>query len=277
MEDYYIRNVLERPFRDLKMVFCGKETCRPLHSWGPVVRPTYIIHYILKGKGIFKTDNETWHLHEKEGFLIMPKTQTFYQADQEDPWTYCWIGFEGDMAPLLLRELGLNEDRPVFCCDKKDELEKVFKTIFENLNASKEDDLILESQLYMFFAILMKNLQINDSRQKRSNDYIRSAIRFIRTHYQSPIRVSDIADHVGINRSYLYTLFLKETGMSPSEYLTSFRLNIAAEMLSLTTSPVEQIAYSCGYQDAIVFSKAFKNKYHISPTLFRKREEEKLK
>ena len=120
MEDYYIRSSLKRPFQDLRMVFCGREACKPLHSWGPVVRPTWIIHYILDGKGIFKTDAQTWHLHERQGFLIEPETQTFYQADAKEPWTYCWIGFEGSMAPMLVEELGLGEgNRPSVAIRKK--------------------------------------------------------------------------------------------------------------------------------------------------------------
>ncbi len=277
MEDYYIRSSLERPFQDLRMVFCGREACRPLHSWGPVVRPTWIIHYILDGKGIFKTDTQTWHLHERQGFLIEPETQTFYQADAAEPWTYCWIGFEGSMAPMLIKELGLGEGRSAFCCDQKEELEKIFDTIFENRKASEQNDLILESMLYMFFAVLMKSLEIHVGESSEYNEYIQSAIKYIRRNYYLPVQISEIADAVGINRSYLYTLFLKETGMSPREYLSVFRLSKASEMLGISDSSVEQIAYSCGYRDAVVFSKAFKNRYGLSPKQYRKMEEEKRK
>ena len=277
MEDHFVRQSLERPFQDLRMVFCGSEKCKPLHSWGPVVRPTYIIHYILEGKGIFQIDNDTWHLHEKEGFLIEPETQTFYQADQNNPWTYCWFGFEGTLAPLLVRELGLGNGRLTFCCDQKEELQDVFSTIFEHQKVSELNDLVLESQLYRFFAILMKSLRVKDCMHRGNNDYIRAAIQFIRNQYYTPVKVSDIAACVGINRSYLYTLFIQETGMSPNAYLSSFRLTRAAEMLNITGDSIEQIASSCGYQDAVVFSKAFKKKYGISPRQFRKNEAEKLK
>ena len=277
MEDHFVRQSLDRPFQDLRMVFCGSEKCKPLHSWGPVVRPTYIIHYILEGEGIFQIDNDTWHLHEKEGFLIEPETQTFYQADLNNPWTYCWFGFEGTLAPLLVRELGLGNGRLTFCCDQKEELQDVFNTIFEHQKVSELNDLVLESQLYRFFAILMKSLRVKDCMHRGNNDYIRAAIQFIRNQYYAPVKVSDIAACVGINRSYLYTLFIQETGMSPNAYLSSFRLTRAAEMLNITGDSIEQIASSCGYQDAVVFSKAFKKKYGISPRQFRKNEAEKLK
>ncbi len=273
MENYYVGQSFEQPFQDLRMVFCGREACKPLHSWGPVVRPNYIIHYILEGKGVFRMDNMTWHLHEREGFLIEPEVQTFYQADSEDPWTYCWIGFEGTLAPILVHELGLGSDRPVFCCDQKEELEDVFRTIFNHQKNSELNALILESQLYRIFAILMKNIYVRTvDRKDKASEYTQRAIHFIRNQYYMPIKVSDIADEVGINRSYLYTLFMQEKGMGPNEYLTSFRLSRAAELLAITNSSIEQIASSCGYQDVVVFSKAFKKRYQLSPLQYRKNE-----
>ena len=189
MKDYFLRSSFENRFQDLRLVFCGREACRPLHSFGPVARTTYLIHYILEGKGVFKTEHETWHLHERQGFLIEPDIRTFYQADPEEPWTYCWIGFEGRLAPLLLRELGLGGGRLTFCCDEKEELEEIFRNIYDNQLGSDQGDLLLESQLYRFFAILMKSLSVHDSdAQPEENIHIRKAVRYIRNHYYLPMK-----------------------------------------------------------------------------------------
>ena len=263
----------EQRFRDLRLVFAGREACTPLHSWGPAVRPNHIIHYILEGKGIYQCGNETWELHEREGFLIEPETQTFYQADPEEPWTYCWVGFDGDLAPALIRDMGLGDNRLTYFCEAKEELTAIFDTLMKYQQLSQVNDLILESELYRLFAVLMKDMSVTaDKADPHRNDYVQGAIRFIRNNYYNPVSVEDIAAYAGINRSYLYTLFRKETGMSPSEYLMNFRLTQAAELLRLTTYSVESIAYSCGYQDPLVFSKAFKRKYKITPLKYRRTE-----
>lgn len=95
-------------------------------------------------------------------------------------------------------------------------------------------------------------------------------MEFIQNNYCYPIRVSDAADYVCINRSYLYTLFRRELGVSPQEYLANCRLTHAAELLVLTDFSVESVAFSCGYGNALVFSKAFKAKYGASPSQYRK-------
>ena len=95
-------------------------------------------------------------------------------------------------------------------------------------------------------------------------------MRYIQNNYFHPIRVEDIAAYIGVDRSYLYTLFIRERGMSPSQYLSNFRLTRAAELLKLTDYTIESIAISCGYRDPLVFAKAFKKKYGASPLRYRK-------
>ncbi len=73
-----------------------------------------------------------------------------------------------------------------------------------------------------------------------------------------------------INRSYLYTLFKNAMGMSPQQFLTTFRITKAAELLQTTDLPVESIALSCGYLDPLVFTKSFKQMKKMSPSSYRK-------
>ena len=62
--------------------------------WGPGKRNSYIIHYVLEGKGIF---NGT-PLHKGQGFLITKGTLHEYHSDAADPWTYFWIIMDGEEA-----------------------------------------------------------------------------------------------------------------------------------------------------------------------------------
>ena len=79
-----------------------------------------------------------------------------------------------------------------------------------------------------------------------------------------------MAEYVCINRSYLYTLFHRTMGMSPQQFLSAFRITKAAELLEVTSLPVESIALSCGYLDPLVFSKSFKQIKKMTPSAYRK-------
>ena len=53
METSWTLPVPKHKFSDLYLCFCGYEACQPFHSYGPAVRPNYVIHYIISGKGTF--------------------------------------------------------------------------------------------------------------------------------------------------------------------------------------------------------------------------------
>ena len=271
-EIFMLRAKEENFFQELYLNFCGYEECEPLHSWGTGVRPTYVIHYVLSGEGRYHAKDRSWNLHAGDGFLIEPETPVFYQADVRDPWCYIWIGFSGEHAGELLHRMGLGDDKLTFHCERREELEGVVRNMLRHSSYSEENDLIIQSDLYRFFAILMKEMRTTEkSRSDNRNRYIQIAIQYIRNHYTSPIRVENIADYVGVHRSYLCSLFKQETGMSPQQYLANFRLSMASEMLAVTAYPIESVALSCGYQDPLVFSKAFKRKYQITPKGYRTR------
>ena len=61
------------------------------------------------------------------------------------------------------------------------------------------------------------------------------------------------------------------------EYLTVFRLSRANELLDITNESIENVANSCGYKDPLVFTKAYKKKYGVTPTQHRKKIEKRQK
>ena len=88
METSWTLPVPKHKFSDLYLCFCGYEACQPFHSYGPAVRPNYVIHYIISGKGTFTIGNRTYRLTAGQGFFLMPNVRTYYAADADDPWTY---------------------------------------------------------------------------------------------------------------------------------------------------------------------------------------------
>ena len=111
---------------------------------------------------------------------------------------------------------------------------------------------------------------VMEEEEDKGNQYVKKAVSFIQSNYCNPIRVTDVADYVCVNRSYLYTLFQNYLGRSPQQVLTMFRITKARELLESTSYPIESIALSCGYSDALVFTKAFRSMRGMSPSQYRK-------
>lgn len=250
---------------------CGLSQTEPLHSFGPALKPHYLIHYILSGRGNFTIGGETYPLEEGYGFLITPDELAFYQADEEEPWTYVWVGFSGMQADDYVRSMGLSVRQPVFKSERSEELYQIVKDMMEHNTFGMSNELRRNGQLGIFLSVIAESAAVTEKNEvDRANTYVRKAVSFIQSNYCNPIKVTDVADYVCINRSYLYTLFQKSMGMSPQQFLMTFRITKATELLQLTSLPVESIAFSCGYSDPMVFAKAFRQMKKMSPTSYRK-------
>ncbi len=271
MEDAFVLELSESKFKDLFLCFCGYARCQPLHSFGPAVRPNYVLHYILEGRGLYQAGERRYGLEAGEGFLIEPNVPTFYQADQKEPWSYLWIGFSGQRAREYVEDLGLNSRQLTFRCQQGKELKRLILQMLRCSDRTYASQYQLQSLLYAFFAVLAKEMDTGgkEEGQARENFYVERAIGYVRNHYSSEVKVSDIADYLCINRSHLYKLFKNSLQISPKEFLTEFRISRAKELLTTTQLSVEQVALSCGYGNALVFSKAFKRKTGSIPTTYR--------
>lgn len=271
MENAFVLELSESKFRDLYVCFCGYAQCEPLHSFGPAMRSNYLLHYIVDGKGVYRNGEQKYELEAGEGFLIEPNTLVSYQADQEDPWSYLWIGFSGKRAGEYLEDLGLNSRQLTFCTQEGSRLKHLVLEMMSCSDGSVTSRYRQQSLLYAFFAVLSENaVDRGRSDPSKENFYMERAVTFIRNRYSSDIRVADIADYLCVDRSYLYKLFKNTLHMSPQEFLTEVRLSRAKELLSKTKLSVEQVALSCGYRDTLVFSKAFKRSTGTAPREYRR-------
>ncbi|MNN08289.1 HTH-type transcriptional activator Btr [compost metagenome] len=132
-------------------------------------------------------------------------------------------------------------------------------------------ELKLSSLLYEVFAHMAEitSAAPETIRDNQHDLYIQKVIHFIDAHYASKISISQIANFVGLNRSYLCSIFKSRTSSSIQEYLIRFRINKACELMSNKLLSIADIARSVGYDDPLLFSKMFKKEKGISPRNYR--------
>lgn len=264
----------ERLFRkdpDLHLMHWGKEDCKPGHAVGPGVREMHKIHLVHKGKGFFRVGNETHQLNAGQGFLIFPHVISYYEADQADPWTYSWIGFQGAQVESIVARTRLSPEQAVFPMDLK-----VMPTMFEQLteanNHANSADLQLKAVLYTLMGALVETAPASSNGNVIPNKwdmYTIQSMEFIHAHYNEPISIEGLASHLKLDRKYFSAIFKEATGMPPQQYLLHYRMNKASELLEKSNYAIGEIANSVGYQDQLIFSKMFKRVKGVSPKQYR--------
>lgn len=257
---------------DLNIYRCGVEDCIPGHSWGPAVRDHYQIHYILSGKGVFQVGDKTYSLEKGQGFLISPNVITYYIADNVKPWSYSWVGFHGLKAESYLRQANLTTLNPVFDYSQDNILKDYLSQMISTKDMLKGREIKLLGLLYSFLSRLIEvsDCSYIDKNENRKEMYIKKIIEFIEMNYSRNITVSEMSRFVGLDRSYLYSIFKDFLNVSPQEFLINLRINKACELMQNNLLNIGDISRSVGYEDPLLFSKIFKKIKGSSPKEFRK-------
>lgn len=255
--------------------YCGREKCKPRHSFGPYIRESYCMHFVINGKGTYEIGKKKYELGKGMIFCIPPGVTTTYYADKDDPWEYLWIGFHGIRADIATRHMGFTLDSPVRASDILPKIESYLTQLFECKDVTYVNEFKRMAILCNIVADLSDEynqaIGAKDPRflNTSNTSYVEMAIATMVSSYMKPIKITDIADYIGINRSYLTDIFTKEMGMSPKQFLMDYRLEKASELLLETDDSIHSIALSVGYSDQLSFSKAFKKKYNENPTDYR--------
>lgn len=103
----------------------------------------------------------------------------------------------------------------------------------------------------------------------KHSDIVYRAMEYIREHYAEKISVSDVAEHVGLNKTYLSSIFKTETGMQLTNYINSVRVERSKSLLLNHSVSLAEVAVSCGFEDQSYFTKIFKRFTGVTPKHFR--------
>lgn len=134
--------------------------------------------------------------------------------------------------------------------------------------ASQNADYInhLMSRIPCTFAAMVEEARVPVS----TNDTIWRAIRYIRQNTNQHISAADVAEYVGLSRSWFSTLFKKELGFSVSEFIIRCRLEEACGLLKYTSRSLSMISNYLCFSSQSHFQTAFKKQYGITPMQYRR-------
>lgn len=82
------------------------------------------------------------------------------------------------------------------------------------------------------------------------------------------VDVAELAEQMGVSRSKFYYKIKALTGKTPSEFLTQYRLNVAAKLLKEGSKNVSEVAFAVGFSTLPHFSKCFKKQFGVSPSKY---------
>ena len=107
---------------------------------------------------------------------------------------------------------------------------------------------------------------------REGDEVIASALQYLSAHYCDPALTNRVlAARANISEVYFRRRFKAQLGVSPKQYVLSLRLRKAKRLLAEGWQSITGVAEACGFEDIAHFSRAFKGRYGLTPSEYRKK------
>jgi len=223
------------------------------------------LHITHAGSGVLEIDGRGWRIGPGDCYVFLPGMRIHRHDRRSAPLRYTWLRFVGRRAEALLGELGFRDgqwllgDLPV----------ARLAPLLDEIEAAYRGD---DHSAHFPMAAAWRALDALATRRgavPAAAHLAATLKRILDEQYPHPLRIAEIAEQLGVDRSTLYRRFREAYGCGPKTHLDRLRLDHARALLRDRSLAVAEVAARCGYDDPARFGKAFRARFGIAPGRWR--------
>ena len=251
-------------------------TSRVIDTERPNGRGDYQLLYIASGCGHFFFDGVERIIPKGDMILFRPgETQMYYLYSADRPETY-WVHFTGSDVGLLLNYYQIPRNENAFFTGTSPDYQWLFRQMIQELQLQRANyDDLLNMNLRHIFLIINRYLQEGNAIGTDMLDEIERATHFFNEHYNQQIIIEDYAKERGMTANWFIQSFRKITKFTPMQYILNLRMTNAMNLIDNTNYNMTQIATAIGYDNSMYFSRVFKKHTGMTPTEYKRRNDDK--
>jgi AraC family transcriptional regulator of arabinose operon len=231
----------------------------------PEGRRDWLLCFTLDGEGYFKQDGTERRCRAGDLTLLAPGTPQHYGTRKGHHWQFVWAHF-----PSILAETNLlpKEEQLFLTVESESLRERIYQAFARILQDSRERgeywfELILSSLREILLIMAQKTSRKMDPR-------IDEVLHLLSQQMREPVRIEELAQHVGLSPSRLAHLFKASTGYSIIDSLNRMRIQQAALLLEHTQRSASDVCYDVGFQNYNHFTNQFRKWHGTNPSTFMK-------
>jgi len=228
------------------------------------------IMYVSNGEGIINIESEQHSI--KTGDIVVYNSGVFHdEKSLGDEISILFFAVDNLQIPGLAEGCIVPIDAcPVIEAGSYDDVLKSFLSVMiDELTQKKAHYKAISTNIATMFCYYILRLYEVKVENPRHVEICNEAMQYIEDNYQSDISLDSIASSVHLSKYHFVRIFKETLGISPMKCLLRIRLANAKDLLGRTELSIREIAMSVGYENALTFSRVFKNSEDISPTDYR--------
>ena len=127
------------------------------------------------------------------------------------------------------------------------------------------------SEIWLQLFIHTRSIREGKPEYGKTNDKIKMMMIYVHEHFWEKISVKELAAAAFISERECFRIFQDCLHMSPVEYMKSYRLQIACQMLAKGRETITSISHACGLGSSSYFGKLFREKVGCTPLEYRRK------
>ncbi|MBE6609045.1 MAG: AraC family transcriptional regulator [Ruminococcaceae bacterium] len=221
----------------------------------PRTAENHIINLVAKGEGTLFCGGREYHLQRGSLFFVLKGERFSIESISE--LEYYYISFNGRRASEYMDRLGISVSCRLFS-----ENEALIPFWTENIASVNDGNIDILSEATLLYSLA----RLNPCIKNKVNDVVYKVIALTEERFTDPeLSLSSVAEQLGYHSKYVSFLFKKQKGIAYTKYLRDIRIKHAMFLIEQGIVSVKNVAILSGFQDALYFSKVFKDAVGISP------------
>lgn len=191
-------------------------------------------------------------------FFLDCTSEYTHISSEEDPWELMWVHFYGPQADAYYTYF-LEHSNWHFTTPAVNELIGCIETILGlHENRTEDTDILAANQIHQILTLITTGAEDDVVHSSALDTKLQDILSYLNEHYTESISLDALAERFFISKYYLSREFKKEFGTTIIQYVLMKKINYAKELLRYSNSSIEEIAQTCGIDDASYFNKVFR-------------------
>ena len=225
-------------------------------------------YFVTEGSCVINIEGVDYHARAGDWVLIPANAHHSYHNDKSAPFSKYWMHFDVYPNSSLFTSLGLPLCVNV---DKDSRAMRLFKE-FAPLARSDRfvDKLTVKSRLIELIGEYIKlgGSELTDV-MSYSDKRFDTLIRYINENLDKPLSNEELAQMYFVHPNHFVRAFKDKMGQTPAKYIKNKKMEAAKLLLEKTELSVAQVAANVGLSDPAHFSRLFRERFSMPPTVYR--------
>lgn len=236
------------------------------------------LFYVMEGCAQFTLEDKQYTLRKDDFLVVNVDKNHSYTSEEELLIARMQISYSELSGMMKKSMIFFWCNTAVEATEATDDLRRIIhKIIAEQYHEQGQNVIYLKSLYYELLNILTSDFLLNkddthfEEEAHKFDARKHEIVEYIRLNFDKQISLEDLSKQLFLSYAYLSKFIKRQFGMGFAEYLNNVRLSYAVSQLLHSDQSAARIAMESGFASSAAMNKAFREKYDMTPTEYRRK------